>query len=156
VRLVIDLEGAAAVEDFLRSAGRRSRDASPAFEAIADDFADLERQRFQTRAGGRWAALVDATLARKRRAPTARAVAVLQRTQRLVRSLTVKGSPDQIRRADADGLRIGTRVPYAVYHQRGRGRRHRPPVQLTDADRRAWKSTLGRWVATGDRNVRGG
>jgi phage gpG-like protein len=79
---------------------------------------------------------------------------ILQRTHRLMDSLTRAVDPDHIEEPSADSLRFGTRVPYAVYHQSSRPRHKipfRPPVGLTEADKREIVRTLQAGIMEGVR-----
>src|SRR3954466_15412878 len=79
---------------------------------------------------------------------------ILQRTHRLMDSLTRAADPDHIEEPSADSLRFGTRVPYAVYHQSSRPRHKipfRPPVGLTEADKREIGRVLQRKIMEGVR-----
>lgn len=69
---------------------------------------------------------------------------VLHATRRLRRSLTQRGTTDQIRRSTDRGIEFGTRVEYAKYHARDR-----PPVAFGRLQRRQFERTLSRWILNG-------
>jgi phage gpG-like protein len=112
---------------------RRLQDGRPALLGIVDLLLAAERERFS---GTRWARVAPATLARDARAGRDPRLMVV--TGALMRSLTERGAPDQILTVTPTTLRFGTRVWYAVFHQKGsahpsRDRKHRA---TTTSDRR--------------------
>jgi phage gpG-like protein len=69
------------------------------------------------RAGGTpWAALAPST-ARRRRTGTS----LLNVTGALLASLTDAGAPGHVEETDGQTLTLGSRLPYAIYHQTGTG-----------------------------------
>jgi len=86
----------------------------------------------------RWTPLSQSYAAWKRKHyPSAK---ILHLTGRLEKSLTEKGSPDNIMNLDKLTLSIGTRVPYALKHQRGvRGELpQRKIIDLTAPLKKRW------------------
>ncbi len=72
---------------------------------------------------------------------------ILQRSGRLLRSLSVIGGADSVREQQPLSLTLGTRVPYANYHQRGtRKMPQRPPMQLTRDDYGKFVSRIYRFA----------
>ncbi len=64
---------------------------------------------------------------------------ILERTGRMKRSLTTKGGPDNVLEITPKSLSVGTRVPYAMYHQKGTSRMPmRKIIELTNAQKRRW------------------
>jgi phage gpG-like protein len=95
-------------------------DQSPVLGRIADDFRELIAEQFASegRAGGTpWAELAPSTLRRKRGA----AISILYETGALLRSLTDPGSADHLEESDGQSLTLGSRLPYALFHQTGTG-----------------------------------
>lgn len=95
-------------------------DVSPALQQIADDFRELISEQFASegRAGGTpWTELAPSTLRRKRRAGSS----ILYVTGALLRSLRDPGEPGHAEEFDGNTLTIGSRLPYALYHQTGVG-----------------------------------
>lgn len=104
---------------------RRLQDGRPALLGIVDLLLAAERERFS---GARWAKVAPSTLARDARGHRDPRLMVV--TGALMSSLTERGGPDQILTVTPDRLRFGTRIWYAIFHQKGsahpsRGRKHR-------------------------------
>jgi phage gpG-like protein len=112
-------------------------DNSPALREIADDFREMVAQQFASegRAGGApWAIRKSRGGARSRSAGWP----LLVRTGTLRDSLTAPGAA-HIEEMDARSLTLGSRVPYAMFHQLGTRRMPaRPMIVLTDERRAEW------------------
>ena len=107
------------VEQGLRAFQASLAEPSPALAEIADDFRAMVTEQFASegRAGGTpWAALAPST-ARRRRAGTS----LLNVTGALLGSLTDAGAPGHLEETDGQTLTLGSRLPYAIYHQTGTG-----------------------------------
>ena len=107
------------VEQALRAFQASLAEPSPALAAIADDFRAMVKEQFASegRAGGTiWAALAPTT-ARQRRAGTS----LLNVTGALLASLNDAGAPGHLEETDGQTLTLGSRLPYAIYHQTGTG-----------------------------------
>jgi phage gpG-like protein len=107
------------VEQALRAFQASLADQSPALTEIADDFRAMIAEQFASegRAGGTpWAALAPST-ARRRRSGTQ----LLNVTGALLDSLRQPGAPGHIEETDGQTLTLGSRLPYAMYHQTGTG-----------------------------------
>lgn len=131
--------------------GDRADDLSPAFEAFADGVVAIERKQFGSQgryASGGWARLQPTTLAAK--AAAGLDPRILHATLRLRKSLTSKSHADHVRDIGRDEVFVGTSVPYARYHQQGRGVKRRRPVELTARDRRNAVKTIQLWLARGE------
>lgn len=64
---------------------------------------------------------------------------ILERTQRMRLSLTDKTHPDHVEEATQLELAIGTRVSYAIYHQRGGAKLpQRKVIELTPPQKLDW------------------
>lgn len=111
-------------------------DFSPAFEEIADDFLDVNRQRFAKKGPG-WPALNRRYLAAKRRKGGGNKVLVA--SGRLQASLTRRFHRSGVRRIGTDEMFVGTKVPYARWHTK-----KRPPVKLTPKVKKRWREILQR------------
>ena len=148
MRLEISLAGDVQVSrELLRFAGR-IEDASPAFRWIADDLKAWEKKQFRTKgryASGGWADLKDATIAQKRRHPNpvvrANATNPLRATGRLMESLT-GGNEEYFELVQPHQLVVATLVPYAKFHQRGKGVPQRRPLEVRARDRTGMVKTL--------------
>jgi phage gpG-like protein len=62
---------------------------------------------------------------------------ILQRTGDLMASLTNPNDPNTVRIEERKALTLGSRIPYAIYHQTGTSKMPaRPEIQLTEAFKR--------------------
>jgi phage gpG-like protein len=107
------------VEQALRAFQDSLADQSPALTEIADDFRAMITEQFASegRASGTpWAELAPST-ARRRRAGTL----LLNVTGALLDSLRQPGAAGHVEEADGQTLTLGSRLPYAIYHQTGTG-----------------------------------
>lgn len=134
-----------------RVAGIKERleDLRPAFQAIHHLFLIRRHLDFRTQGGttkhGAWQALSPATVRRKGHGR------ILWRSQRLQRSLARHGHPDHVFRADRKTIHaMGTRVPYARFHQEGRGVSVRRPVDPKDEEIQRYGQILLQYVTTGE------
>jgi phage gpG-like protein len=119
------------------------KDYSPAFRAIAVEFFKGEEQQFASggRSGsGGWAPLAPSTLAHKRL--MGYPPDILVRTGALRDALS-KITGDTIREVDPLQLRLGTTLPYGMYHQKGTTVfPARPPIQLNERQKVAWTKLI--------------
>lgn len=95
---------------------------------------------------GGWPALAPSTVAYK----AARNLdpRILRATGDMFRALTSDDSLS-VAAPRKDGLVFGTTLPYAPYHQQGRGVPKRPPVELRETDRRDIIKVIQRFVVEG-------
>jgi phage gpG-like protein len=123
-------------------------DMRPAWEAIADHFAHLERRQFASQGGfsGGWSPLSPRYAAWKARNYPGKTI--LRRTDDLWRSLTER--PFGIEVIEKHVMVIGSDVDYGAHHQRGDGVPRRRPIELTEAHRRTWVKIIQRYIVTGD------
>ncbi len=64
---------------------------------------------------------------------------ILERTGRLKKSLTNRGGSDSVLNITPKSLSVGTKVPYAILHQKGTNRLPmRKIIELTDAQKKRW------------------
>lgn len=132
-----------------------AEDMSPAFADIYDDFRKVERRQFDSEGSygsGGWAPLRPSTVASRSGSahPILRSVGA--DSGRLRRSLTTKGARDAIARLTSDELVMGTKTPYAQFHQRGT--KHMPRrriVELTEADKKRWAKIIQAYLVATDR-----
>ena len=151
VRFIFDFAGEAQVDRTLEGLTERALDARPAWAVIMRRLARAEGTQFRTEgayASGGWAPLSPAYAARKARAYPGKPI--LERTGRLVRSLTSPTAPDAIRRSEPHLMEFGTSVPYGRYHQTGtRFMPRRRPVELPETERVEVVKVLQRFIVTG-------
>lgn len=118
--------------------GANAGNMRPAFDKVHDSIRGVEKKQFGSQGAaysGGWAPLAASTVRYK----AARGLdpRILHATGRLRRSFTTKGDPDHVYRASADEMFVGSRVPYAKFHQLGTQRMpRRRPFQLDEAARR--------------------
>lgn len=133
--------------------GENIRDMRPAFNKIKDRFFEGEQQQFQTEGGwgsGGWRPLSTEEPPRggyagwKARRYPGRPIMVV--SGKLKRSLTQPGAEGSIALVFPTSLTLGTRIPYAIYHQSTRPRTsnlpRRPLIELPSAERVEWHSII--------------
>lgn len=128
-------------------------DFSPAMEAAGTILREATEAQFDTQgsyASGGWPELAAATLAYKARHGLD--PRILRATENLFTSLTRKFDARHIEQVSATSLRFGTTLSYAVFHQSTRPRRkipYRPPVALTEGDKRRIVNEIQRHAVSG-------
>jgi hypothetical protein len=118
LEFTIESKGDEAVARLLHGLAHDAADPRPAFRQIAEELAIGEGAWFASDGAGTWPALAEATIREKQQKgyPPETLVA----TGKLKRSLIVRSGSSSRRTITARGMRYGTRVPYAIYHQRAR------------------------------------
>ena len=148
VRLSFDFYGDVQLERTLARFDANVDDMTPAWEAMADEFAAIERRQFATQgryASGGWAPLSPRYAAWKARHYPGKPI--LQREGDLVESLTRR--PFGIEVITPDTMVVGSDVEYGRYHQHGDGLPRRRPVELRESDRRKLTKIAHRYLVTG-------
>lgn len=141
LRIQLRVKGQAEAAAMLRQLGANAADLSAAYDAIGRDMCSMEERWLRSSGDGSWRYLRRTTKERKQRGGWPPNVPV-RRTGELRDSLTHYRHPMQIFDPQAQRLRFGTRVPYAVYQQ---GRRPLLAVP-TQADLARWSQLLARHV----------
>lgn len=113
--------------------------------AVAREFYSIEAGQFESEgakgASGKWAPLSPAY--KKWKEKTRPGEPILRLDHYLVDSLTSPDAPGSVYRLEQDEMTIGTTVEYAVFHQRGGvGLPRRPPISLTEDDKRKIQKSL--------------
>lgn len=150
--LELDIEGLDEATGAWMEMVARARDVSGANDAIHEIFVAGRARDFDSfgasSAAGPWAARKPSTL---RRRPGGRLMHV---SGRLRRSLVDPGHPEHVFIAGARGVEeMGTRVPYAAYHQRGtRWMVPRPVVAAPDEETRLYGRAVLAWITEGRRD----
>lgn len=123
-------------------------DATQPLKEVAEDFWQIEAKQFDSEGGasGGWLALnQDYAKWKARNFPGAK---ILERTGILKGSLTNQ-NPWTVNEPEKLKVTVGTKVPYAAYHQTG-GAGNRPPqrrpIDLTEADKRRWAKIFQTWL----------
>jgi phage gpG-like protein len=113
-------------------------DYRPIWPVIEDDFYAQEKGQFKTEGeegGSEWQALSPGYAEWKEAHFPGKLI--LQRTGDLYSSLTSGSDPNAVKREERKTLTLGTRLTYALYHQRGTKRMPaRPEIQLPEAFKR--------------------
>ncbi len=139
MRITLKVDGIQSLDAELLRFTDRIQNATPAFEGIADMFAEAETQRFDSEGdiggdGGKWSPLAASTVAFKlKHFPGTK---ILERTGALRQSLTSR--PFGIEIIGPQAMRIGTDTVYARFHQDGTSRMpRRSPLALSETRRRS-------------------
>lgn len=154
VGIEIDVAGDVQLSrELLRFAGRIT-DASPAFEAIADDLREIETEQFDSQGGrssGGWRALKASTVAAKSAAGLDSRI--LHATLAMRKSFTDKSDPAHVEKVTKDSLTFGSSDPKAGIHQQGSSDGAHPPqrrpLELTTMDREGIVKKLQRFMVEG-------
>jgi phage gpG-like protein len=121
-------------------------DQAPALARVADDFREMIGQQFASEGraeGTPWPELSPATL-RRRRARTP----ILYKTGALLRSLGEPGAAGHVEELEGYSLTLGSRLPYALYHQTGTRRLPaRPIIVLSGARSERWTEIVRQQIA---------
>ena len=112
---------------------------------LSAEFYKAETEQFESEgqrgASGKWAPLQPAYA--KYKAINFPGKGILQREGTLKASLTSREAFDAIFTVSRDEIVLGTKVPYAMAHQRGRGRlRARPVISLSEVQKRRMQKAV--------------
>jgi phage gpG-like protein len=137
----IEIEGVKQVSRAMAVREDRVQDLRTVWREVAADFARLEKTVFNKEGalGGwqRWKALAPAT--QKEKARKYGGNKILVRSGRLRMSLTNPTSPEFVFISMPLSVELGTRVPYAKYHQKGTSKMaKREPIRITEAGKKRW------------------
>lgn len=153
MRLVFEVAGDKLIERELLRFGEYAQNATPAFEAIGGLMMDETGRQFDTEgahASGGWAPLAQSTIRRREHRGYV-PIVILHQTGALKRSLTERDAPHQIFNAGPQELVFGSRLPYAVYHQRGTpAMPRRRPLEFTEPAKRQMVKIIQRYIVTGE------
>ena len=142
MKLEVQIEGDEAFEARRRQIRDRAASRAP-FDAIGDDFLNLQEARFHGAAG--WKPLSEAYARRKARA--GRSIEPLVGGV-LEKSVTRRNTKYSVRRIEGDSIVMGTRDPVAHLHQdgtkgaSGKGMPARPVILITAEDRQRWRELV--------------
>lgn len=134
----------------IRDFDRLTEDWTNAWPRVIQKFRMQEFWKFTTEnadgPSGRWAALSPAYAARK--AASHPGAPILTRDGALRGSLEADGAGSEVQQTSTT-LFIGTSIPYAGYHQRGEGQRHRRPfIDPSERDVAEYASEIWRYFMT--------
>lgn len=140
----VEVEGAEKATYDLEQLGVRARDIRPAARTVRRVFTRSEETRF-SRQGPGWPPLADTTRERKRREHLD--PRVLRAKQVLYRSLASPQAALQLDRHGRQEFEFGTEVPYARFHEVGRGVPKRKLIDLRPDERRQIDEAIGEFIA---------
>lgn len=155
LRIEIVALGETVVQRDLAAFGRNMVDLTDAMHDVGTILREAAEKQFVTEGGhasGGWPPLADSTNRDRVRQGFPPVHPIMRRTERLLRSLTVRGDSEHVEEASGDSLRFGTLVPYAVYHQSSAPRHkipYRPLVALTETDKRRIIKAIQRKIVEG-------
>lgn len=148
--LSLDFLGSQQVDRTLVGLRTRVNDARPVWNVLADRFAKAEARQFRSEGAygsGGWAPLSARYGAWKARVRPGRRILEFDGTLR--RQLTER--PFGVEVIEDDRMILGTALPYAQFHTTGTGTMPpRPPVELSEYERREWVKVMQRFIMTGD------
>jgi len=169
LRISLDVAGVRQVNRALLLSAAAVKDLRPVWEDLYDDFLQGEKSVFaaEGNAGsptremgssgswGPWAPLNPDYAARKQ--AQGYGTKILVRTGRLKGSLTERSHADAVFQPRELGMSLGTRVPYAGYHQTGTSRMPaREPIRINEAQARRWMRLIQKFILESGQFVRGG
>lgn len=145
----VEQRGAGVAAKHLADMGKRARAPKDASYKVRSIFRKAEAKRFDTKGAGTWKPLADST--RRNKAERNHDPRILRATNALYKSLTAPRASGQIDERDrTDQWRFGTSVPYAAFHDTGRGVPKRKLIDLTGTERKAIDDEIGKFIATGE------
>lgn len=144
----VDVEGADAAAYNLERIAARARDVRGVKSKVRSLYERSEQRRFDHDGYG-WPPLAASTVARKRQAGLD--PRTLRARNVLYRSLTEPNAAMRIDDSRPDEFRFGTEVPYARFHEHGRGVPRRKLIELRRSDRKAISEAISAFVAKGER-----
>ena len=140
-RFRLDIAGEVQMDRGIARFSEGVADYRPIWGVIADDFAEQEKKQFKSEgeAGGQtWQELSPAYAGWK--AAQYPGTRILERTGDLERSLTQANDPNGVRIEGRKTLTLGSKIPYAIYHQSIQPRKvlpRRPEIMLPEKFKRA-------------------
>lgn len=158
MRFDFDIRGDVQVSRELLRFADRAVNVAPALSAVAAEMRSHVSAQFSSeggRASGGWASLAPATVEYK--AHYGLRPETLRATDRLLRSLTMKGDSDAVEEVRPDELTFGSKVEYGGFHQSGTWRMpRRRPVEFRERDRVAYMRAIQSYIMTGQTQVTAG
>lgn len=138
-RFRLEIAGEVAMDRGIARFAESVADYRPIWPVIEDDFYAQVADQFKTEGaegGDKWAPLTAEYAGWKEAHYPGRPI--LERTGDLMRSLTSPNDPNAVRIEERKALTLGSRIPYAIYHQRGTSKMAaRPEIQLPEAFKRS-------------------
>jgi phage gpG-like protein len=123
------------------------QDATEPFTQMAEDFRQIEKRQFDSEGeygSGGWKPLSPNYAAWKSKFYPGRKILELSG---LLRESVTDGNPWTIREIQPLKLRLGTKINYAIYHQKGTHRMPaRPVIQFSEDDKTRWSKIMQAWL----------
>ena len=132
----------------LSDVAKRAGDIKKASFKVRTIYRQAEERQFASRGGGAWPALKDSTReakARKNYDPRP-----MRATNALYKALTAPRARGQVDERAEDEFRFGTDLPYAAFHDKGKGVPTRKLIDLTARERQDIDDALGDFIAKGE------
>jgi hypothetical protein len=133
----------------IAATGKRANNVKPGASKIRTAYREAEQEIFQRHGGAVvWSMLKQSTREAKRR--RGQDNGTLRASNALYRSLTAANASHQVDDRQPHQLRFGTTLPYADYHESGRGQAKRPTQALTASQLGRIRHAIEEFIATGD------
>jgi hypothetical protein len=129
--------------------GKRANNVKPGASKIRTAYREAEVEIFQGNGGAvAWEKLKDSTRTAKRR--RGQDHGTLRASNALYKSLTAPRAAYQVDDRQPHELRFGSTVPYADFHESGRGQAKRPTQAFTASQQRRINDAIADFIATGN------
>jgi hypothetical protein len=128
--------------------GKRANNVKPGASKIRTAYREAEVEIFQGNGGAvAWEKLKDSTRTAKRR--RGQDHGTLRASNALYKSLTAPRAAYQVDDRQPHELRFGSTLPYAHFHEEGRGQAKRPTQAFTATQQRRINDAIADFIATG-------
>lgn len=144
----IDAKGVQRTAKHMNDVAKRAGNVKAASSKIRTVYRKAEERQFQSRGSGSWPALKEST--RESKARHNYDPRLMRATNALYRALTSPRAAGQVDERKPDEFRFGTDLPYAGYHDRGKGVPLRKLIDLKPAERQDINEALEDFIAKGD------
>lgn len=152
----INISGDKLIQEKLTRISTNIKDFSPIFRVISDRFYQYERSLFQSEggiSGSKWVPLSRSYASWKVRQNIYPGNSILNLSGDLKVSLTNSNAFGSINIIKPNELVMGTRIPYAIAHQEGRGLLPvRKPIDISTNERRKWITLVNAFIWKGVKN----
>lgn len=139
--------GDRAAASSIREVGERGSDIRGASAKVRTVYRQAQERRFRSSGFGTWAPLKRSTVAIK--ASAHKPSEPMVRSGALKRSLTAARASAQVDERTKSELVFGTTLPYATFHEEGKGKAKRSLVDFPEKDERAMAEAMRDYVTEG-------
>lgn len=148
IHLFGEVLGSAQLDRALTRIESASQNLTEPLEEVGDEFRAIEAEHFDAEGPG-WAPLSPKYAARKLRLYGDKPI--LRATDKLYRSMTIKGAEGNVSRVQPMSAEFGTSIFYAIFHQTGTVKMPaREVIMLNEDDKRSLVRVVQRYmIATG-------